>query len=790
MSLKDRIKRYRELFKNSIGYFAYEKMSIRENLIYIESRDGNDIADNILSIIEEIQKEDYKKYKTIIYVNKNRLKEKQELIKACGFKNVLLTGSRTYGHFISEIAKYIIFDSTLYGKYVKREGQVVINTWHGTPYKVMGRSIASEKHTVGTVQQRYLFSDYLLFANRYMMDIMVREYMLENICQAKCLCEGYPRNARFFDDNRRQSIRKKLKLSNKQVIVYMPTFRGTMRNKKNQDQADRISRYLETIEKSLRKDQVFLVKLHPYNDAQIDYTRFTHISRFPDSLPGYDVLAASDLLVTDYSSVFFDYANADRRIILFTYDKEEYFQDRGVYFPLEELPFEKVETAEDLIKTINLTSEVDYSAFRQTFGYYDHKDATERICQHIFNGKKCCTEYSVPDNGKENVLIYGGSFAKNGITSSVISLINNLDDSRNWYLSYFQPDMVRSPSNFEVIPNHVKCIPIVHGAIETFREYKILRKYNAEDKGLNALEIDNELPDMLKKKYIREWNRNLGYARIDRVINFDGYKTYVALILVSSGKDSSIWMHNDLIQEKYVKNNVNLRALSYCYEKSRKVAVVSNQLLNVAQRLNVSRDKLHIVHNYFDYKSVIEKIQKDLVLDKNTGIFCNDPNGINHILQSQAVKFVTIGRFAPEKGHERLIRAFTRFNTEYSDSYLIIIGGYGKLYEQTKELAQEMSSWQNIVIVRSMSNPMPLLQQCDLFVLSSFHEGLPVTLFEASSLGIPVLSTDIPGPKEFITENGGIIVENNEDGLYEGFVRFYKTELNNSKEKKIFKSII
>ena len=782
MTFKDRIRKYRELFRNSVGYFAYSRLPVREGLVYIESRDGNDIADNVLSIIGELQKPSYGVSKIVIYVRKELLKEKQALIKSCGFKNVKLTGSRTYGHFISEIARYIIFDSTLYGKYAKREGQTVINTWHGTPYKVMGRRIESEKHTVGTVQQRYLFSDYLLFANRYMMDTMVRDYMLEDICQAKCLCEGFPRNARLLDSAYREGIRQKLGLSDKQAIVYMPTFRGTMRAKKNQEQADRIAAYLKSIDGSLRASQVLYVKLHPYNDAEIDYSAYTHIKRFPQDIPGYDILAASDILVTDYSSVFFDYATTDRRIILFTYDREEYFQDRGVYFPLDELPFEKVESAEALVEAISRKEPVDYSAFRREFGYYDRKDATERICQHIFNGRKCCEEHTIPYNGKENVLIYGGSFAKNGITSSVINLVNNLDDSRNWFLSYLQPEMVRSPSNIEAIPDHIRYIPITQGPVETFGEYKALKRYNAGDRGLNALEIDNELPEVLKKKYDREWKRNLGCARIDRVINFDGYNSYVALTLASSGKAEAIWMHNDLVQEKDLKDNVNLRALSYCYTRSRKVAVVSEQLLGIADMLHIPKGKAQVVHNYFDAKTAVERSRAPLELDRNTEVTCNDPDGINHILASDAVRFVTIGRFAPEKGHERLIGAFEKFNAEYPDSYLIIIGGYGKLYSKTIRKMRESASWKNIVIIRSLSNPMPILARCHLFILSSFHEGLPVTLFEAQSLGLPVMSTDIPGPREYIGKNGGTLVEDSEDGILAGMMGFIRKNPINKKK--------
>ncbi len=65
---------------------------------------------------------------------------------------------------------------------------------------------------------------------------------------------------------------------------------------------------------------------------------------------------------------------------------------------------------------------------------------------------------------------------------------------------------------------------------------------------------------------------------------------------------------------------------------------------------------------------------------KDTEIFCPHPNGVNHILNSPGMKFITIGRFSPEKGHFRLIDAFEEFHKSYPDSSLIIIGGLGVLF--------------------------------------------------------------------------------------------------------------
>ena len=157
---------------------------------------------------------------------------------------------------------------------------------------------------------------------------------------------------------------------------------------------------------------------------------------------------------------------------------------------------------------------------------------------------------------------------------------------------------------------------------------------------------------------------------------------------------------------------------------------------------------------------------------KDTEIFCPHPDGVNHILNSPGMKFITIGRFSPEKGHFRLIDAFEEFHKTHPDSSLIIIGGLGVLYNKTIQHARETDCWENIVLIKSVKNPMPILKKCDLFIISSFYEGLPMVLHEADSLGIPAFSTDIHGPGGYFREFGGHLVEDSTEGILQGMYDF------------------
>ena len=122
-----------------------------------------------------------------------------------------------------------------------------------------------------------------------------------------------------------------------------------------------------------------------------------------------------------------------------------------------------------------------------------------------------------------------------------------------------------------------------------------------------------------------------------------------------------------------------------------------------------------------------------------------------------------------------LMEAFERFSEENPDTVLIIIGGHGVLWKQTFNYAKKSKA--NIIAIRAMSNPMPILKRCDLFILSSVYEGLGLTMLEADALGIPSMSTDIVGPQGFMREFGGYLVEPSEDGLVSGMEAFMKGEV-------------
>ena len=92
----------------------------------------------------------------------------------------------------------------------------------------------------------------------------------------------------------------------------------------------------------------------------------------------------------------------------------------------------------------------------------------------------------------------------------------------------------------------------------------------------------------------------------------------------------------------------------------------------------------------------------------------------------------------------------------------------GDLYESLRRLARNLESGRHIVLLKSMSNPMPVLKRCDFFILSSFYEGQVLVVPEADVLGLPVAACDVNGARSFLKEYGGTLLPDSEEGVLQG----------------------
>lgn len=758
-------------------YIQYvDALPIDPHCVLIESQHGTEMSGNVFYILKHLASdESYKEYTVYLCARGGRVQAFQKILDKYHLNSVRITVLASDAYFqILASAKYLINDNTFLPFFVKKDGQVYLNTWHGTPLKTLGRKIKNDAHAIGNAQKNFVCADYLLFPNEHTRKSIVEDYMLANIATGSSIMGGYPRNEAFFDHQRTLGIRNALGLTDKRVYAYMPTFRGTARAGGTSKSSHYMSYYLYELDKALTDDEILFVNLHPVAKKGISVTDFKHIRLFPVDYETYDFLSIADVLVTDYSSVFFDYANTRRKIVLFVYDKEEYLADRGMYMSLDELPFPQVATLEDLLRELRSEKSYDDTEFLRRFCGYENDSASKKLCDFVILGKDTGLEVApIPNNGKENVLLYAGNLAGNGITTALLNLLNNIDlKKRNYYFCFYTEKVHRNNQKIFAFPKDACFFGMTDDPNLTIWDMIIRKAFHLK------LIPAKLYMRMQHKRMDQELTRLLGGARFEHFIQFNGYESDVILTFSRFPGTRSIYVHNDMLREIRTRKNQRKDVLKYAYRSYDHVAIVTDDMLEPTGFLAGGQEKILRCQNLIDYTAIRKLANAEIHLDTFTKSNVTEDK-LRRVLASGEPCFINIGRFSPEKGHDRLLLAFQKFHALHPEAHLVIMGGnsFAEGYKKTLSYAEELGIQDAVILLERVSNPYPILKSCGYFVLSSYYEGFGLVLVEADILGVPVISTDIPGPRGFMKKHGGTLVENSVEGIYAGMEMQYRGEV-------------
>lgn len=753
-----------------LRYLHYvKKLKIDEKAIFLESNHGSKTDGNIFYILKYLTTEkEYAKFNIYISCNPGSKEQIEAGFKKYGIKRVtpVVVGTFEYIKLLAS-AKYLINDTSFPPFFVKKEGQIYLNTWHGTPLKTLGKKVNNARHEIGNVQKNFVVADYLLYPNKYTMEHMVEDYMLENLTDAKALLAGYPRNSVFFDGKRGQEIARELEIQDKKIYAYMPTWRGTL-NKPDAKANAYFQYYLYKLDESLSEDEILYLNIHPIAKKNVDFDTFKHIRNFPSEYETYDFLNCAQCLVTDYSSVFYDFAVTGKKIILFTFDEEDYFADRGVYAPLSSLPFTKVKTVEALVDEMRKPKNYDDGEFLKEYCGYDNPKATEALADYVILGKESSliVPVEIPKNGKKNVVLYLGNMDQNGLTTSAFNLLNNLDlNEHNYYVSFSAKRAKTHGNTIAALPEGVGYIPIQGKSNLNLIQKKVWIDYLRRKIPFFVMNM------FLKNTWKYEIKRIFGGAHFDSAIQFTGYETKMIMMFSKFDCNTGIYVHNDMVQEIKTRGNQRKSLLKYAYKTYDNVALVTEDLLKPTTTFVKNTDKFKYAHNVIARDEILKKGAFELKLEEGVTRSTEPLERVKEVLAGKSKVIVSVGRFSPEKGHKRMIDAFNEVWQKNNDAYFVIIGGNQRdgLYDELCEYIKTLPCGNNIILILSMQNPLPIVKACDGFILGSFYEGFGLVLVEADILGLPVVSTDITGPRIFMQKHNGTLVENSKEGVKKGF---------------------
>ena len=375
------IKKY--LYKN-----VFLKQKIRKNVIVYESFLGKNYSDSPKYIYEYLLKQE-KKYKHIWIINNLNTEIPGNPKKVARF-------SFKYFYYMAR-ANYIVNNMRQPLWLKKREAATFLQTWHGTPLKKLVFDMDDVHSARPLYKQEFYYQsrdwDYLIAANEFSAEVFNSGFMYE---REKMLVEGYPRNDILSAPNKDEialKIKQKLKLpANKKVILYAPTWRDDDFYEQGKYKFS-LKLDLERLQKEFGAEYIILLRTHYFIADLLDLSSHKgfayNVSKYDDIAELYLI---SDILITDYSSVFFDYANLKRPILFYMYDLEKYRDVlRGFYIDIEqEIPGPILKNNDQVMDAIKNISNVQedyrdkYQTFYNRFCAIDDGHASKRVAEKVF----------------------------------------------------------------------------------------------------------------------------------------------------------------------------------------------------------------------------------------------------------------------------------------------------------------------------------------------------------------------------------------------------------------------
>lgn len=374
----------------SIYKMGCKILPVSKKIIVFECNLGRNYTGNPKAIYEEMINQGLdKKFRCYFIMEKpkTQIPGSAKVIKRNRFK---------YFYYLSRAGIWVC-DTRLPKYIIKKPKTTYIQTWHGTPLKKLAMDMefihmAGEKD-IDHYKQKFIDNsstwDFLISQNRFSTEIFRRAFAFDK----EMLEIGYPRNDVLFAKNNEQDITElKNKLGiplDKKVILYAPTWRDNEFYGRGQYKFNREMDF-DLMQEKLSDEYVIIVKYHYLVRDKIDwkpYQGFVYSCNLSYDIA--DLYLVADMMITDYSSVMFDYSLLQRPMFFFCYDLEAYRDElRGFYFDfLEEAPGPITQSTEELIDSIVNYDYVTYKdrqdAFFQKFNHADDGRASGKVVELI-----------------------------------------------------------------------------------------------------------------------------------------------------------------------------------------------------------------------------------------------------------------------------------------------------------------------------------------------------------------------------------------------------------------------
>lgn len=683
--------------------------------------------------------------------------------------NVVFVRKGSLGHrrYLA-VSKYIVNNSTVDSYFRKRDGQHYLNTWHGVPWKKMGRDNQSEPFAYGNIARNFLHADAVLCPDPHTRDVLSRGMDVDELVPSTFVDGGYPRNDLSVNlpDEERQLIRKELGIRPKgHLVLYMPTWKGVMNERKAE-----VEKVVETVSRMSGPGYVVALRAHHYvSDSFKDRGLPEGFVVVPEHFDTNELIGAADVLVTDFSSVLFDAAAVGVPVVKLMADFESYRSERGLYFAPDDVPGLDASAPEEVPDLVRYAIEqpeqylAEYREVTARFCAEEKGTSSQRAIELLFGQDSSESTIEAEHNRSRRSLLFStGGLGSTGITHAARSLLTALEGSE--YTPYLFPTKTIFDGATEVtradIRAHARLLPTVGEASGTRMEREVLRYYEGR----------RYVDHPLFRKHLatgrkREAARRFGRVAFNAVVEYSGYHSDNIALMglganVAAGGRRGIILHNEMAKE--VKNKSphlasGMQILdSFDFIASVSEGVREYNASTLFEHYGIPRE-LHVTAENTINAAEIRKLGQATLDRKDAAWYGSD-----------GAHAVVVARLSPEKNHRELFEAFAACRENLAQRVTITCLGGGPLRIELEQLIAELGIDDTVRLSGLVPNPYSHLRAADAMILPSLNEGQPVVILEALTLGTPVVATETPGSRS-VLQNGeyGTLVPISREGIIE-----------------------
>ncbi|MFK0071725.1 CDP-glycerol glycerophosphotransferase family protein [Arthrobacter woluwensis] len=738
-------------------YLAYQdELPLARSTILYEVGHGSSVSCNPLALYRAARRqEDYNDFNHVWVVQRTTTIPDDVLQDEA----VTIVERETDNYYRHLATAGFLVNNTSFGSYfIRRHGQRYLNTWHGTPLKTLGKSVRGESWNYGNIARNLLHTTHLSTGNAWTARKLLESNNADALFSGRILASGSPRIDALLNTGEavEDMLRDRLRVgSDKPFVVYAPTWRGSL-GESGQIEFDPTSeiRILKSIEAAgfhVRFSAHRFVHELAQNDSLAEWL-------IPKDLDLYEILAFADALVTDYSSVYFDFLARRKSIVFYAPDLEDYAEERGFYdVPMTGPICRDIESVvAELVKAKARLFELEseWEAARENFAGREDGDASRRVLDWFVRGCESEHEFGVDRRGSS--LVFRQSLIPNGIAASLRALSRELVDKTEMdiHVVIDRASVVRDPERVEqgmLLPDEVRVLPRVGATLFTAEE----RWLDLKDRD-PWVELTSAQQEILDRAFSREFRRILGDATPHLACEFDGYTRFWVRVFgaAQAARVRAAYLHSNMFEERKSKHP-QLASVFPLYRQFDALISVSDSVnyvnrKNLSKQFGVDESDFVSANNVIDTGRIAQAASETLSSE------------ITEFARSAQHLLVAVGRLSYEKGHDRLIRRYAEVRPH--GLRVVVVGG-GPEEKSLEALISRLGLEDDIMLTGHLDNPYPIMARASAVTLLSRWEGQGLSLLEALVLKKKIIATDIPGPQSIVQAFGGLLVPNDENGV-------------------------